>query len=58
MTRYATPSREPPPDLLVLIDAVAFTAYPALVAMFIVTVLTAALIRRSRQPRTRSWPHG
>ncbi len=58
MTRYATPSREPPPDLLVLIDAFAFTAYPALVAMFIVTVLTAALIRRRRQPRTRSWPHG
>ena len=49
MTRYATHPKELLPDLLALIDAFAFTVYPALVAMFAAAVLVAGLIRHRRQ---------
>lgn len=58
MTRYIAPPKESLPDLVALIDVFAFTVYPALVAMFAAAVLTAALIRRRRQRKSRLWPHG
>lgn len=58
MTRYIGPPKEPPPELLALIDAFAFTVYPALVLTFVAAVLTVELNRRRRKRRAQARTDG